>query len=107
VEDWTPEPLVAPSTAFEELEVEKRPVIVGSVWHLYRDRVCADDAGYAVLRVLSLDSPTAEQSRTSPPTTSTILLRMKISRKRLSRHCGHMVSDHAAHRASMARRMCI
>ncbi|KAJ9647133.1 serine palmitoyltransferase component [Coniosporium tulheliwenetii] len=29
VEDWTPEPLVAPETAFEALENEKRPVIVG------------------------------------------------------------------------------
>ncbi|KAI9723590.1 MAG: hypothetical protein M1812_000890 [Candelaria pacifica] len=29
VEDWTPEPLVAPQTAFEETENEKRPVIVG------------------------------------------------------------------------------
>lgn len=29
VEDWTPEPLVAKSTAFEEADVEKRPVIVG------------------------------------------------------------------------------
>lgn len=29
VEDWTPEPLVAPLGAFEEAENEKRPVIVG------------------------------------------------------------------------------
>ncbi|OCL01931.1 PLP-dependent transferase [Glonium stellatum] len=29
VDDWTPEPLVASPTAFEELENEKRPVIVG------------------------------------------------------------------------------
>jgi hypothetical protein len=29
VEDWTPEPLVAPPTAHEELDNEKRPVIVG------------------------------------------------------------------------------
>ncbi|KAF2758288.1 PLP-dependent transferase [Pseudovirgaria hyperparasitica] len=29
VDDWTPEPLVAPQTAFEEIENEKRPVIVG------------------------------------------------------------------------------
>ncbi|KAH8727038.1 putative 1,3-beta-glucan synthase component FKS1 [Phaeosphaeriaceae sp. PMI808] len=29
VDDWTPEPLVAPPTAFEELDNEKRPVIVG------------------------------------------------------------------------------
>jgi hypothetical protein len=29
VEDWTPEPLAAPVTAFEEAENEKRPVIVG------------------------------------------------------------------------------
>jgi serine palmitoyltransferase len=31
VEEWTPEPLVAPSTALEENEVDKRPVIVGYV----------------------------------------------------------------------------
>jgi hypothetical protein len=30
VEDWTPEPLVAKATAFEEADIEKRPVIVGS-----------------------------------------------------------------------------
>jgi hypothetical protein len=30
VEDWTPEPLVAKPTAFEEADIEKRPVIVGS-----------------------------------------------------------------------------
>ena len=29
VEDWTPEPLVAATTPLEELEIEKRPVIVG------------------------------------------------------------------------------
>ncbi|KAL2216196.1 serine palmitoyl CoA transferase subunit LcbA [Thermoascus aurantiacus ATCC 26904] len=29
VEDWTPEPLVGPPTAVEEMEVEKRAVIVG------------------------------------------------------------------------------
>ncbi|KAF2086312.1 PLP-dependent transferase [Saccharata proteae CBS 121410] len=29
VDDWTPEPLVAPQSPFEELENEKRPVIVG------------------------------------------------------------------------------
>lgn len=29
VEDWTPEPLVAPLDAVEEAENEKRPVIVG------------------------------------------------------------------------------
>ncbi|KAI9861481.1 MAG: serine palmitoyltransferase component [Vezdaea acicularis] len=29
VEDWTPEPLVAPLTPFEQAENEKRPVIVG------------------------------------------------------------------------------
>ena len=31
MDDWTPEPLVAPQTAFEEAENEKRPVIVGYV----------------------------------------------------------------------------
>ncbi|MCJ1274083.1 serine palmitoyltransferase component [Puttea exsequens] len=29
VDDWTPEPLVAPQTPFEEAENEKRPIIVG------------------------------------------------------------------------------
>ncbi|PVI03296.1 PLP-dependent transferase [Periconia macrospinosa] len=29
VDDWTPEPLVAPPTSFEEMETEKRAVIVG------------------------------------------------------------------------------
>ena len=29
VEEWTPEPLVAPPTALEEAETEKIPVIVG------------------------------------------------------------------------------
>ncbi|KAL2045517.1 hypothetical protein N7G274_001945 [Stereocaulon virgatum] len=29
VDDWTPEPLVAPQTQFEEAENEKRPIIVG------------------------------------------------------------------------------
>ena len=29
MDDWTPEPLVAPQTHFEEAENEKRPVIVG------------------------------------------------------------------------------
>jgi len=29
VEDWTPEPLVAPVTQLEELDNDKRPVIVG------------------------------------------------------------------------------
>jgi len=29
VDEWTPEPLVAKSTPFEEAELEKRPVIVG------------------------------------------------------------------------------
>lgn len=29
VDDWTPEPLVAAPTPFEEMETEKRAVIVG------------------------------------------------------------------------------
>lgn len=29
VDEWTPEPLVAPQTSFEETENDKRPVIVG------------------------------------------------------------------------------
>jgi hypothetical protein len=29
VEDWTPEPLVARVTPFEEAQIEKGPVIVG------------------------------------------------------------------------------
>lgn len=31
VEEWTPDPLVPPTTAFEDAELEKRPVIVGLV----------------------------------------------------------------------------
>jgi 1,3-beta-glucan synthase len=31
VDEWTPEPLVAPLTVFEEAENEKTPVIVGFV----------------------------------------------------------------------------
>ena len=31
VEEWTPEPLVQPQTAFEKEEAEKLPVIVGYV----------------------------------------------------------------------------
>lgn len=31
VDEWTPEPLVARTSAFEEAELEKRPVIVGYV----------------------------------------------------------------------------
>ena len=29
MEEWTPEPLVAAPTAFEESDLEKRPVITG------------------------------------------------------------------------------
>jgi len=29
VGDWTPEPLIAGQTSFEETELEKRPVVVG------------------------------------------------------------------------------
>lgn len=29
VNDWTPEPLVASQSSFEEAELEKRPVVVG------------------------------------------------------------------------------
>jgi hypothetical protein len=40
VEDWTPEPLVAKATAFEEADIEKRPVIVGSeILRFSRSRV--------------------------------------------------------------------
>ena len=31
MDEWTPEPLVAPQTSFEEAESEKLPVIVGYV----------------------------------------------------------------------------
>lgn len=34
MDEWTPEPLVAPQTAFEEADAERLPVIVGCV--LYR-----------------------------------------------------------------------
>jgi len=29
VGDWTPEPLITGQTSFEEMELEKRPVVVG------------------------------------------------------------------------------
>lgn len=32
MEDWTPEPLVAAVTPFEEAQIEKGPVIVGYVF---------------------------------------------------------------------------
>jgi serine palmitoyltransferase len=32
VEDWTPEPLVAKTTPFEDADLEKRAVIVGYVY---------------------------------------------------------------------------
>jgi len=35
VDEWTPEPLVAPQTAFEEAENEKLPVIIGYVMIYY------------------------------------------------------------------------
>lgn len=31
MDEWTPEPLVAPQTAFEEADAERLPVIVGYV----------------------------------------------------------------------------
>jgi hypothetical protein len=31
VDEWTPEPLVAPQTALEEIEAEHLPVIIGWV----------------------------------------------------------------------------
>lgn len=39
VQEWVPEPLVATQTAFEEQELEKRPVIAGyvSTWPLNAD----------------------------------------------------------------------
>ncbi len=36
VDEWTPEPLVAPQTPFEEAENEKRPVIVGCAEYNHR-----------------------------------------------------------------------
>ena len=41
VDDWTPEPLVAPLTSFEEAENEKQPVIVGFV--VEEPRHCAKE----------------------------------------------------------------
>ena len=43
VDDWTPEPLVAPQTPFEEAENEKRPVIIGCVLSratCYAEKAC-------------------------------------------------------------------
>jgi serine palmitoyltransferase len=42
VEEWTPEPLVAPSTALEENEVERRPVVIG---YVCREALKLDDLG--------------------------------------------------------------
>jgi serine palmitoyltransferase len=54
VDDWTPEPLVAPPTAYEEQDNEKRPVIVG--W----DGLCI-----ACEAVLTRRSPTGPKSKLS------------------------------------------
>lgn len=41
VEEWTPEPLVGKTTAFEDAELEKRAVIVG--YASRKDGLCGND----------------------------------------------------------------
>jgi serine palmitoyltransferase len=70
VEDWTPEPLVAKSTAFEDADIEKRPVIVGSECSHH----CSKAAPDILTALLGHDrsSQMAEPSPTSRPTITTI-----------------------------------
>lgn len=74
VEDWTPEPLAAAVTPFEEAENEKRPVIVGCVGlDLLPIGMPLADQQQTALRDQSRNSQTAEQCLTSQPTTTTTL----------------------------------
>ncbi|CAD6590739.1 MAG: serine palmitoyltransferase component [Alectoria sarmentosa] len=56
VDEWTPEPLVAPQTTFEEAENEKRPVIVGPTGpksKLSNGRTVANLASYNFYNLVS------------------------------------------------------
>lgn len=63
MEDWTPEPLVAAPTPFEELDNEKRPVIVG--YDARSAGACSANPS-ADLQGPSRSSPTVALSRTLP-----------------------------------------
>lgn len=84
VEDWTPEPLVGPPTAVEEMEVEKRAVIVGYV--SARGNGTAEDllilCQSADRRDPSRSYPMAAQSLILPLTTSIISTPTRRSRRR-------------------------
>lgn len=59
VEDWTPEPLVAPATQLEELDNEKRPVIVGPTGpksRLANGRTVTNLASYNFYNFLASDT---------------------------------------------------
>jgi len=90
VEEWVPEALVAPQTAFEEAEAEKLPVIVGCVsrhWDIQQLLTSAD------LLALSRNSPTAGPLPIWLPTTSTTSWAMIGSRNKQSKLCEHMAWD--------------
>lgn len=70
VEDWTPEPLVAKPITFEEADIEKRAVIVGSAYSLRCSEVAADII--AALQGHDQSSQMAELSLTSRRTITTI-----------------------------------
>lgn len=112
MEEWTPEPLVQPQTAFEKEEAEKLPVIVGYVHVLLRkllarrvQRSAHTDDAFADLPDQNPNSQTAEQSLILHPTTSTTLSETNKSKKKLSKPCERTVSDHAVHHNSTERKM--
>lgn len=109
MEDWTPEPLVAKATAFEEADIEKRPVIVGSeILRFSRSRVdfffFPSDILVA-LPALAQSSPTGERSRTSHPTTTTTSSRTRTSKSAPFRPSAPTAWGPVAPPASTARRM--
>lgn len=68
VEEWQPEPLVAPQTAFEEAEMEKLPIIVGYVHPALSAYISSDNE--IVLLVRESSFPMAAMSSTSHRTIS-------------------------------------
>lgn len=111
IDEWQPEPLVGEQTPFEELETENLPVIVGYVsassllpyWANSETNHPPTDTGQPDP---SQNSPTAEPSRTSRPTTSTTSTGTNNSRKRPLPPCAPTVSAPVALRSSTATRMC-
>lgn len=104
IDDWTPEPLVAAPTVFEELENEKRPVIIG-----YVRFATHEEKGMLIVVDLQGRNPssrTGEQSQISHPTTSITSSQTRRSRKRLSKHSGHTASVPVDLQASMEHRTC-